>query len=162
MKRFLKGELKGIQAGYSPEQESVFVGEKSNLKQSISMMDKKIMSVSCTYGERIHVIGLRVRNRNGIVQRVNIGYPPLDQDAQVQTEEVDVPPYQSIRSVIYYGEIEESQAGSTIEEESSAMNSKKNNGDPIFERNGSVYIIPGNLKKNQYIKLTGISFDIIA
>lgn len=154
--------MKGMQTEYSPVQKSVFVGEKTNLRQSISLNDRAIKSISCTFGDRIYSISLRVKNRHGLIQKIDIGYPPEDEAVPVEVEEKAVPHYQFIRSLTYYGEIEELPGVEELPLSDRELALKPNNGEPLLERNGRTLIVPENLKNNQYIKLTGIMFDIVA
>jgi len=143
-------------------QKSAFVGEKTNLRQSISLNDRTIKSIACTFGDRLYSITLRVKNRHGLIQKIDIGYPPEDEAVAVEVEEKAVPHYQYIRSISYFGEIEElpDVEEQPVSEKELAL--KPNNGQPLLERNGRTLIVPENIKNNQYIKLTGILFDIVA
>lgn len=158
----MRGDLKGIQTEYSPVQKSVFVGEKTNLRQSISLNDRTIKSIACTFGDRLYSLSLRVKNRHGLIQKIDIGYRPEDEAVPVEVEEKGVPHYQYIRSVTYFGDIEDLPGVEEQPVTDKELALRPNNGQPLLERNGRTFIVPENLKNNQYIKLTGIMFDIVA
>lgn len=151
---------------------STFVGQKTNLKQNISLTDKKILAITCIHGDRLYSLGLKVQTRNGVKQKIDIGYPPQDESDKPETDTKELPKYQFIRSATFYGEIEdkdEDEDGEDQEIEKSEDLAKSqlhksviNNGEPLLTKNGANFIYPENLKKSQYIKLTGIMFDIIA
>ena len=143
-------------------QKSVFVGEKTNLRQSVSLNDRTIKSIACTFGDRLYSLRLRVRNRKGLIQNIDIGYRPEDEAVPVEVEEKDVPHYQYIRSVTYFGDIEELPDVEELPVSDKELALRPNNGLPLLERNGRTLIVPENLKNNQFIKLTGIMFDVVA
>lgn len=147
---------------------SAFVGQKTVLKQNVSLNDKIIQSISCLYGSKIYSITFKALSRNGIVQKIEIGYPPENSSDKTQVETHELPIYQFIRCITYFGTIEENHdegtAGDHSKENSSPPSHHRleNNGEPLMEKNGQSYIIPENLKRSQYIKLTGIMFDIVS
>lgn len=149
-----------------PAVKSAFVGLKTALKQNISLNDKAIQSINCLYGSRVFSIGFKAQSRNGLIQNINIGYPPDDPKEKTQTEAHELPPYQFIRCVTYFGTIEtKPKQGPLVENSPQSQvleaRQKLNNGQPILQRNGATFIIPENLGVDQYIKLTGIMFDIV-
>lgn len=171
MTRFYKGDIKGIRAEYTPVMRSVFIGEKTPLKQNISLLDKSILSVSCIFGDRLYSLGLKVQTRNGVKQKIDIGYPPED-DQGLEKDAQDLPRYQFIRSLTFFGEIEDKAEESPdespeLEKSNDLANSQLqkslvNNGEPLMSKGGKKFIYPENISKAQYIKLTGLMFDIVA
>jgi hypothetical protein len=106
------------------------------------------------------VISLRVQTRNGLAKRIDIGYPP--EDIETQTEEREFPIHQYIRTITFFGQIvSKSQTDRDEPEPASPSSEKFNGGEPMYEKNGSNYIIPENIKSNQCIQLTGLMFDIV-
>lgn len=147
------------------------MGEVTNLKQNISVSDKTLLGVSCKYGERVYSIGLKVMSRNGVKQQIDIGYPPEDSDGQVLTDSRSLPRYQFIRSITFFGELEdkpESPDDAPDEDEDHQKSAGQlgkgpiNNGEPLLEKNGATFIYPENVGRRQYIKLTGFMLDVVA
>lgn len=104
---FYRGDLRGIQGNYSPKMRSVFVGQRTNLKQEVQLQGKKIKSIRVIHGtKRIYSISIKVQTQNGLLQNIEIGYPPdqVSQDEldEYTTQERNIPNHQYIRSIIFY------------------------------------------------------------
>lgn len=141
------------------------MGQKTVLKQNVSLNDKVILNITCLYSSKLHSISLKAQSRNGVVQKIDIGYPPDHSKEEISEESHDLPPYQHIRCITFFGELEEGLEEGSIPDQSRVRpphHLLQNGGDPLLTKQGKSFIIPENLEPDQHIRLTGIMFDIVS
>lgn len=128
---------------------------KAALRQGLKINDKPIQSITCVYSDVIHQLTLLVRTKTGIIEKVDIGYVP-DGVEDAQTQKLDLPPYQFLRSVTFFGEIVD------LADPNEPQTEKENQKEAIIQRGDQTFILPDNLTKSQFVTMTGIMFDIVA
>jgi hypothetical protein len=131
------------------------VGVKASLRQGLKINDKPIQAITCVFTDTIHQLTLLVRTKTGIIEKVDIGYVP-DEVKDPQTQKLDLPPYQFLRSVTFYGEIVDLADPNEAGKEATPKR------EAIIQRGDQTFILPENLTKTQFVSMTGIMFDLVA